>query len=65
MHESDRVKLIAGPYRTPRCKVGRFLRCAMRGKVAVAGIHEVPIQWPYTLRETGGGRPMLILCGEP
>jgi hypothetical protein len=36
----------------------------MRGKVRVRGIHEAPIQWPYTLPEKGGGRPMLILCGD-
>ncbi len=64
MHARDRTKLLAGPYRTPRCKIGGALRCAMRGKVVVCGIHEAPIQWPYTLRKKGGGRPMLILCGD-
>src|SRR5437868_3305934 len=63
MHESERVKLISGPYRTPRCKVGGFLRCAKRGRVLVRGIHEAPIQWPYTLPKKGG-RPMLILYGD-
>jgi hypothetical protein len=63
MHESDRAKLLFGPYRQPRCKVGQLLRCAMRGKVRVAGIYEALIPWPYTLR-AGGGRPMLILCGD-
>ena len=48
MHNLDRVKLLAGPYRMPRCKVGRALRCSLRGKVHVAGIHEAPIPWPYT-----------------
>jgi len=57
MHEHERTKLIGGPYRMPRCKVGRFLRCAVRGKVRVRGIHEAPIQWPYTVQQNGRGRP--------
>lgn len=64
MHESNRTKLIGGPYRTPRCKIGRKVTCAMRGDVRVCGIREAPIQWPYTLRKKGGGRPMLILYGD-
>jgi hypothetical protein len=62
MLESDRVKLLFGPYRMPRCRVGGFLKCSMRGKVTVRGIHEALIQWPYTLQERCG-RPLLILCG--
>ena len=44
MHDRDRFKLIGGPYRMPRCKVDRFLRCSIRGKVRVRGIHEAPIR---------------------
>jgi hypothetical protein len=54
---ADRTKLIAGPYQTPRCKVGRMLRCQIRGKVIVRGIHEAPIQWPYTLPPRGAAGP--------
>ena len=46
MNEFERVKLLAGPYRPPRYKIGGKLRCAMRGQVVVRGIHEAPIQWP-------------------
>jgi hypothetical protein len=63
MNPTDRTKL-HGAYRPPRCKVGGYLRCAIRGRVQVRGIREAPIQWPFTLRENGGGRPMLILCGD-
>jgi hypothetical protein len=42
MLEQERVKLLFGPYRTPKCKVGRCLRCAMRGKVTVAGLSDAP-----------------------
>src|SRR6185295_16487749 len=64
MLERDRVKLLFGPYRMPRCRVGGFLKCSVRGRVRVYGIHEGPIQWPYTVRRIGGGRPMLIVCGD-
>jgi hypothetical protein len=64
MNASDTTKLIAGPYRMPRCTVERWLRCLRRGTVKVRGIHEAPIQWPYTLPRNGGGRPILILCGD-
>ena len=50
MHDRDRFKLIGVPCRMPRCKVGRLLRCSIRGKVRVRGIHEAPIGWPYTFR---------------
>ena len=40
MLEQERVKLLFGPYRTPKCKVGRRLRCAMRGKITVKDVAE-------------------------
>jgi hypothetical protein len=60
--------LIAGPYRTPRCRVGRLLACSLRGDVPVDGITDALIPWPYT-RYRGEGvyaspLPILILCGE-
>ena len=63
MHERERVKLLFGPYRTPRCKVGRSLRCAIRGKATVRGLTDAPIKWPYTYSEKKANRPSLILCG--
>ena len=38
MHHDDRVKLLGGPYRSPRCKLGRPLRCHIRDKVKVRGL---------------------------
>ena len=52
MNYHDHFKLIGGPYRMPKCKVGRLLRCALRGTVRVRGIHETPIRWPYTASNT-------------
>ena len=64
MLEQERVKLLFGPYRTPKCKVGRRLRCVMRGKVTVAGLSDAPIQWPYVPQPGGNGYRSLILCGD-
>src|SRR6516164_2650967 len=64
MLEQERVKLLFGPYRTPKCKVGRHLRCIMRGKVTVAGLSDALIQWPYVPQPGGNGYRSLILCGD-
>ena len=64
MLEQERVKLLFGPYRTPKCKVGRRLRCVVHGKVAVAGLSDAPIQWPYVPQPGGNGYRSLILCGD-
>jgi hypothetical protein len=64
MHESDRVKLLFGPYRMPVCKVGRTLRCRIRSRAVVRGITDAPIQWPYTWRNNIDRRASLILCGD-
>jgi hypothetical protein len=37
---------LPGRYRTPRARVGRFVRCLIRGEVEVVGIHDAPISWP-------------------
>ena len=38
--------LIAGPYKTPRCRVGRELFDFLRGDLVVIRISEAPIPWP-------------------
>src|SRR4051812_6825409 len=64
MHNNDRFKLLYGPYRMPKCKVGKSLRCRIRGEVKVIGITDALIQWPYTLQDGGIGHKMLIVCGD-
>ena len=64
MDDTDRYKLLFGPYRAPRCRVGRFLNCAIRGRVKVYAISDGRIPWPLTRRADGGGRAMLIVCGD-
>jgi hypothetical protein len=65
MLHQEQVKLLFGPYRMPKCKVGGTLRCHIRGMVKVLGITAAPMQWPFTRRPGGrGGRPMLVICGD-
>src|SRR5262249_33653375 len=64
MLEQERVNLRCGLYRTPKCSVGRCLGCVMRGKIAVAGLSDAPIQWPYVPQPGGNGYRSLILCGD-
>jgi hypothetical protein len=64
MLDHNRFKLLHGPYHMPRCKVGGWLRCCIRGLVRVEGIMDAPMQWPYTKQAGRAGRPILILCGD-
>jgi hypothetical protein len=61
MKDSDRFKLIHGPYRPPKVKRGDKLFCEIRGTVTVGGYSDSPIPWP---RMKKGGNPCLILCGD-
>jgi hypothetical protein len=45
MNEADRYRLL-GRYRTPRFRLGQWVRCLIRGEVEVAGVHDGPIPWP-------------------
>jgi hypothetical protein len=64
MLDIDRFKLRFGPYHSPRCKVGGWVTCAVRGRVKVTGISDAPIPWPMTRRPEGGGRAFLIVVGD-
>ena len=55
--DADRFRLLHGPYCAPRCRVGGFLTCRIRGRLKVAGISDTRIQWPYACK----GRPCLII----
>src|SRR5262245_12841185 len=61
MLAADRFRLHFSPYRMPRCRVGKRLRCLLRGKVVVAAISDGRIQWPMT--RLYRGRAFLIVCG--
>jgi hypothetical protein len=62
LHDIERYKLLFGPYRSPRCRVGKRLRCVVRGDLVVRGISDAPILWPQA--KGLGGKMHLIVCGD-
>ncbi len=67
MVDADRFRLL-GKYRTPRVRVGRVVRCEIRGEVEVVGFTAGPIPWPLgrTTRRParGPGRPPPVVRGN-
>jgi hypothetical protein len=62
MIDSDRVKLLYGPYRPPRCKLGQKLSCEYRDReLKVKGMTDALVQWPAS-RTGRGSSP--IVCGD-
>ena len=62
MIDSERFKLLYGPYQPPKCRVGDKLPCEYRGReVTVRAMTDAPIQWPAT---RGGLRASPIVCGD-
>jgi hypothetical protein len=60
MHDRDRYKLLHGPYRMPRCRIGGRLFCEERGWVTVKRISDGKIPWPQTVVRRSRA---FILCG--
>jgi hypothetical protein len=54
VEDADRFRLL-GKYRTPRVRVGRFVRCEIRGDVEVTSFTDAPIPW---------GRKLLAVQGN-
>lgn len=67
MAPSDPHRLLYGPYRPPRCRVGSVLTCELRGDMRVTGMSDRPIPWPvgFPVGAPRGnkGSPALIVCG--
>ena len=62
MDDSERYKLLYGPYVPPQCRVGDKVYCAYRGReVTVYCISDAPIPWPST-RSKPKHSP--LLCGD-
>jgi hypothetical protein len=53
-------RLLFGPYRPPRCRLGRILKCAVRGEVIVCGMTDARIPWPVGKR---GRARSHVVCG--
>jgi hypothetical protein len=61
----DRVKLLRGPYRAPRLRVGDHAACRLRGEVVVTSWTDAPIPWPRCRAfGTHGGGSGLLLAGD-
>jgi hypothetical protein len=43
MTDRDRFKLLYGPYRTPRFKLGDVVFCEMRGEVKIVGLRDCDV----------------------
>ncbi len=54
--------LVAGPYRTPRCRIGGKFPCVINGTRTVVGITKAPIPWPYA-RAVKGNRQLFVSGG--
>src|SRR5262245_35251072 len=61
MTESDRFKLLRGPYKTPRFRYGQSVFCEHRGYVAIAGLRDLPIPWP-TCRVGKRSRALILFA---
>jgi hypothetical protein len=62
VQDSDRFRLLFGPYECPTCSVGDKVLCEFRDReVVVGGMTDAPIQWPY---RKGPGPPGPILFGD-
>lgn len=46
MNDVTRYKLLYGPYKTPRFKLGKYVMCLARGRVRIVGITAGRIAWP-------------------
>jgi hypothetical protein len=61
MTDHDRVRLLFGPYRTPRFKYGDVVFCEKRGSVKIVGLTNALIPWPKC--RTGKRSRAIILHG--
>jgi len=62
MIDSQRFKLLYGPYVAPQCRLGEKLTCEYQGQeVTVKRITDAPIKWPCARRNRNASP---ILCGD-
>lgn len=62
MDDTERFKLLHGPYAPPALIRGDMVDCEYRGcEVKVGGLTDGRIPWPRLLK---GGTPALIVCGD-
>src|SRR6476646_5152388 len=64
MNDSERFKLLFGPYAAPPFKYGQVLECAVYGSVIACGLSKGPIPWPVGKRHRRAHRRFLIVTGD-
>ena len=61
MEDSDRYRLMFGPYTTPDFAYGDVVVCARRGEVEIVGLSSGPIPWP--VGKVGRHRFLILYAG--
>ena len=65
MTDSERFKLVFGPYTTPLFEYGQEMECALHGTVIVCGLSSSRIPWPIGKKACRGARGRFpILTGD-
>jgi hypothetical protein len=64
MRDSERVKLLFGPYKTPLFEYGQVMDCAIRGSAIVCGQTTGRIPWPLGKRRGQAGGIFVIVTGD-
>lgn len=61
--DTERFRLLNGPYSAPLCKIGGWLTCKIRGRVRVVKMSDGPVPWPM-VKVPGPRPPAFALCGD-
>jgi hypothetical protein len=64
MTDSERFKLLFGPYAAPLFEYGQPMDCAVRGSVIACGLSSGRIPWPIGKRHRGHRGRFLIVTGD-
>lgn len=64
MTDSERFKLLFGPYTAPLFEYGQPVDCAIRGSVIACGLSSGRIPWPIGKRHAGHRARFLIVTGD-
>ncbi|MCE9532750.1 MAG: hypothetical protein K8T89_16760 [Planctomycetes bacterium] len=62
MTESDRFKLLFGPYKPPRFRYGKVVSCEVRGEVVIVGMSAGRIPWPIGQRRGSPARGFVVFA---
>jgi hypothetical protein len=63
MRDSERFRLLHGPYRTTKFRYGQSAWCEVRGEVEIVGLHDAPIPWPVGKPRDGRAKSLVVTKG--